>query len=183
MVTRRLCPINATSVTATIGVPTGVYDAAYKMQVLTQHQQVGFGRVAGSLMVDHTFDQIWGLMVVGGTAAWRGGENAIHNQRVPAASAYAHFGYFAGPFVPALGVSLSGFAGHDTDAGAEQGTPLVNAAPSLSLEWSNDWVALLLGASFPYQYDGITRDANGRTRSPWGFGPWIVAVGAAFSPF
>jgi hypothetical protein len=182
-VTRRLGNINATSLTALLGLPTGVYDAQYGGIALAQHQQVGFGRVTGSLILDHTMDEIWGVIVVGGLASWRGGQNRFDSYRAPSATAYAYTGYYLGPFVPAVGLGLTGFDGHDRDKTQRETTGLASLAPSVSIEWATDWVALLAGAVFPYQYDGISTDANGAPKSPWGWGSWIVGLGLALSPF
>jgi hypothetical protein len=183
MLARKLGPIGATSLSATVGVPTGEFDGRYKMRLLSQSQQRGFGKPTASLMLDHVGDELWGLTLVGATAAWRGGENAISNYRAPSASVYGHVGYFLGRFVPAVGLTLTALSGHDRDQTVEQFTGLYLAAPSVSIEWSNDWVAVLLGASFPYQYDGFTETTEGRPRIPHGWGPWLVGVGFAVSPF
>jgi hypothetical protein len=171
LLTRRLGPINATSVTASIGLPTGVYDAQYKMDYLTQEKQLGLGRVSGSLTLDHTLDQTWGIIVLGGSAAYRGGENALHSYRAPAAGLWAYTGYFLGPFVPALGLSVSHFFGHDRDRTLEQDSSLTTVNGNVSLEWSSDYLAILAGASLPYTVPGFSLD------------PWVVALGVTFSPF
>jgi hypothetical protein len=182
--TYKLGPINATSVTAVLGLPSGVYDAKkYGTTYLRQHQQTGFGRVTGSLMVDHTMDEIWGVVVLGGVAAYRGGENRLGNYRAPSATGYAYAGRFVGPFVPAVGLALTGFAGHDRDRTEEERTALVSVAPSLSIEWATEYFALLLGGTIPYQYDGFDKDSEGRPRTPHGFGPWMVALGISVAPF
>jgi hypothetical protein len=175
--------IHDTLVTAAIGLPTGKYATQYKMTYLRQHRQLGFGKLAASLTVDHTLDKIWGLVVVGATGAWRGGDNSIGNYRAPSGSAYAFAGYFLGPVVPAVGVSLTGFSGHDKDRGEDENTGLYLLSPTLSLEWSTPWVAVLAGFSLPYQYDGITSTAEGGPRSPWGFGSWSATLGISVSPF
>jgi hypothetical protein len=104
---------------------------------------------------------MWGLIVLGGAAAWRGGENRIHNYRAPSGTLYGYAGYFLGPLVPASGLSVTGFTGHDRDQDLPQTTPLFSIGREFSLEWSTDWIAVLIAASFPYGYDGITQDENG----------------------
>ncbi len=183
MLTRRLGPILATSVTGSLVLPTGINNAKYQTIDLKPGQQTGFGKVTGSLMVDHTLDQTWGLVVVGANAAYRGGINDVDNHRASTGSLYAYTGYFLGPLVPAVGVSVSGYAGHDWDKSTVLRTPLFSITPSFSLEWSTAWVAVLLGASMPYQNDGISRDNGGFPRSPWSVGAWTVALGIALSPF
>jgi hypothetical protein len=182
-VTRKLGSINATSLTASLTLPTGTHDVKYKMSMLRQHQQLGFGKVAGSLVLDHTMDQIWGLVVLGGAASWRGGENDVQSYRPPSGSAYAYAGYFLGPIVPALGLSVTGLPGHDRDQGNEEETALYSAAANASIEWSTSWMAILIAGSLPYQYDGVLLDQSGRPRNPWGFGPWTVSLGVSFAPF
>jgi hypothetical protein len=183
--TRKLGRINATSLTATLGLPTGVYDARTTRlgTPLNQSQQIGFGEFTGGLTVDHTFDEVWGLAVVGGSASWRGGTNKIHNYRSPTATAYGYVGYFLGPLVPAVGLSISGYKDHDKDLDVVQQTPLYSFAANLSIEWSVDWIALLVAASVPYGYDGFKKNDSGLPRSPWGFFPWTVSLGIAVSPF
>jgi uncharacterized protein YcsI (UPF0317 family) len=44
-------------------------------------------------------------------------------------------------------------------------------AGNLSLEWSSDYVAFLVGASLPYSVPDFELE------------PWIVALGVTFSPF
>jgi len=160
---------------------------------LNQSAQLGFGKVTASLIADHVMDQVWGLIVVGGVGAYRGGENKINSYRAPSATGYAYAGYFWGRFVPAFGLSLTTVAPtipleshpkyHDIDVNAEQYTPIVSLAANASVEWSTDWIALLVAVSVPYKYDGLYANDSGVARSPWGFMPWSVAFGVAASPF
>jgi len=181
--TRKLGPIGATLLTFSAGLPTGDYKGRYKMRILNQSQQRGFGKPTAAVTLDHSSDKLWGLTVVGATAAWRGGENEINNYRAPTGSLYGYLGYYLGPLVPALGLSVTGSTGHDRDQTVEQITGLYSAAANLSLEWSSDYLAVLLGASFPYQYDGIYENTEGQPRNPWGWGPWMVGLGVSVSPF
>ena len=181
--TRKLGPIGATALTFAAGMPTGQYDGEYKMKILNQSQQRGFGRPTASVTLDHTSDEIWGLTVVGASGAWRGGQNDLDNYRAPSASAYSYLGYYLGPLVPAVGLSVTGATGNDRDQTVKQANGLYSAAASVSVEWSTDWLAVLVGGSFPYQYDGTYKDTEGRARSPWGWGPWVVAMGVWFAPF
>jgi hypothetical protein len=180
--TRKFGNINDTMLTAVLGIPTGTYKEYYKGRPLEQHQQLGFGKFTGSLILDHTMDRGWGLIVVGGLASYRGGENSIQSYRAPSATTYAYTGYYLGPFVPVLGLSVSGFLDHDRSVNEEAATALFIVAANASIEWSNDYFALLAGASIPYQYDGLTT-VGGIPHSPWGWGSWIVGLGLALSPF
>jgi len=183
--TRKLGRINSLLLTAIVGIPNGTYDARWNAggTYLNQTQKIGFGKTTGSHILYQTLDQVWGAIVFGGSAAWRGGENKIHNYRAPSGTLYGYTGYFLGPFVPAFGLSVTGFTGHDRDQDADQYTPYLTAAANLSIEWSCPWVALFLGASFPYGYDRIYKDDNGQPRSPWRFQPWTVALGVSVAPF
>jgi hypothetical protein len=178
--------IRDTSLTLSLGLPTGTHNAAYKMDLLTQEKQLGPGRVSGTLMLDHTIDEQWGLIVVGGMAGWRGGQNELGNYRAPFASAYAYAGYFLGPFVPTLGVAATGFPQPDRDRGLEQDVPLVLAAANASIEWSTDWIALLVGVSVPFGlYAKKSAMVGGvqNAQSSTGIQPWTAALGVSISPF
>jgi hypothetical protein len=201
--TGRFGPINATAVTATLGLPTGAHAAQYRGTTLNQDQQLGFGNFNGSLMVDQTVDETWGLIVLGGFVGHRGGcgyfapagsssgpslhcdgTNDLGSYRAPVGSLYTYAGYFLGPFVPSLGVQLIGFTGHDTSQGVEQTLPLYLFAANASIEWSNDDVAVLLGASFPFGLDTVTAAPGAGTNSSFfQLQPWVVALGVSVSPF
>jgi hypothetical protein len=180
--TRRFGAIAATAVTASLVLPTGKYDTVYKTRPLRQHNQLGFGRYGGSLMIDHNMDESWGLVVVGASGNYRGGQNRLESYRAPSGSVYSYAGYYLGRFVPALGVSATGFTGHDRDRSDEEDSALYLFAATASIEWSTDWMALIVGGSLPYQFDGRYSKDN-RPKNPWGFGQWTVGVGLALSPF
>src|SRR5260221_12292679 len=102
------------------------------------------------------------------------------------ASLYGYGGYFLGPFVPALGVSLTGFLKPDRDRTLEQDVPLLLVAANASIEWSNDLVAILAGVSVPYGLAGktpTTEAAAPGSQTITGLQPWTVAIGVSVSPF
>jgi hypothetical protein len=181
--TLKLGAINNTLLTAALGLPTGKYDQVYKNTPLRQHQQLGFGRYAGTVSLDHVMDELWGLTVLGASAAYRGGENSLSSYRAPAGSAYAYVGYFVGKLVPSVGLSITGLTGHDRDRSQDELTGLYMATPTVSIEWGNDWIGLLAGAAFPYQYDGVRVDSDGHPRSPWGWGPYSFSLALSLAPF
>jgi len=181
--TARLGAINDTLFTAAVGLPTGKYDQQYKNAYLRQHQQLGFGKVAATASLDHVMDELWGLMVVGVTGAYRGGTNSLASYRAPAASAYGYAGYFLGKLVPSVGLTLTGLPGHDRDRSQEELTGLFVATPSVALEWGNDWVAFMAAAAFPYQYDGFRTTTEGRPRNPWGWAPYSFTLALSIAPF
>jgi hypothetical protein len=91
-----------------------------------------------------------------------------------------------GPFVPALGLTLSGFLKPDQNAKDDQDVPLVLLAPNASIEWSNDLVAVLLGVSVPfglYAKKSTIESIPGTQPSPTGIQPWTAAIGVSVSPF
>jgi hypothetical protein len=180
--TRRFGEINDTTLTLLVGFPTGVNDASYKMDPLTQEKQLGLGKFTGSATVDHTFDKTWGLIVVGSSFAYRGGENQYGNYRAPSGAVYGYSGYFMGPWVPSLGLSLQHFFGVDRDRGLDQQVQLWSLAGTFELEWSTDWIAILGGVSLPIGWDehGVVDGANS---NPVGLQPWTVGLGVTVSPF
>jgi hypothetical protein len=170
MVTRRLGAINATSLTLSLGIPTGGHKAANRMAPLRQDKQMGHGKFTGGAMVDHTFDNLWGPAVIGATVDYRGGTNDLDSYRAPTASAYAYAGYLLGPFVPVAGLTVTGVREKDRDQQRVQDLPLLTVAANASIEWSTDYFALLLGASIPF-------DVKGKMQ------PWTAGLGLSLSPF
>jgi len=185
MITRRFGEINDTSVTLSLGVPTGVYDARYKNDYLTQEKQLGAGRPTGSLMLDHVMDEQWGLFVLGGTLAYRGGENKLGNYRAPVGNVYGYCGYYLGPWVPSLGLTYQSFFGIDRDRGLKQEQRLMSVTGTIALEWSTDWLAILAGASLPFGFYAPHKSVDGEksTLNTPGLQPWTFAVGLSVSPF
>jgi hypothetical protein len=193
--TFRFGSINENALTLALGLPTGTAGAQYKGTQLTQEKQLGAGTMSGSLMLDHTMDQTWGLIVLGGLAALRScgetgfcGQNRYGNYRSPMASLYGYGGYFMGPFVPALGVTFTGFLKPDRDQGLDQDVPLLLVAGNASIEWSNDLVAVLIGVSFPFglyaKKDTVSQPMGlGNTPSSTGLQPWTAAIGVSVAPF
>jgi hypothetical protein len=200
MATRKLGTDNSTLLTGIVVLPTGTYKAVYVPAgtttplVLSPTQQLGYGKVTGSLLIDHIFDQDWGLIIVGGAANYRGGKQSAdyyhapdgtvfseHWYRAPGATAYAYAGYFLGPLVPTLGINVVGTTGPDTrgDFGDTVGTPVLSAAGQASLEWSNPYFAVLLGAYLPLSIYQDSWQDYGHLKLQ----AWTVALGLSASPF
>jgi hypothetical protein len=179
LLARRLGPSNAWLASAVVGVPTGAHDTRFRMQMLPQDRQLGLGRPTAALVVDYTADNLWGPIVSGVSANWRGGENDQGSYRAPTISGYSYAGYLLGPFVPAAGVSLTSFLGKDRDAGEEMAVPRATVAGQLSIEWATDWMALLVAFQLPYDYKVSSVTVRPTSR----FGAWIAGVGAAFAAF
>jgi hypothetical protein len=121
-------------------------------------------------------------MVLGGAGGYRGGTNSIGNYRSPSASLWYYAGYFLGPLVPVGGVTLTGFTKQDTTGGFGEtlNAPVCTVAANGSIEWSTDYVAVLLGATFPYALRGDNWSMSGRD---YRWLSWTVALGLSFSPF
>jgi hypothetical protein len=185
LVTRRFGEINDTALTLSLGIPTGVHDGKYRNDYLTQEKQLGAGELSGALALEHTLDQDWGVAVFGASGSYRGGENELGNYRAPVANAYGYCGYFLGPWVPSLGLTVQRFLGVDRDRGLDQQVQLMSVTATLALEWSTDWIAILAGASLPYGWEGSAAPdgaAENDLLGP-GFQPWTVSVGMSVSPF
>jgi hypothetical protein len=179
--TRRFGEINATSLTLLVAAPTGTHDAKFRTILLTQEKQLGLGRVNGSLTLDHTIDETWGLIVLGGSFGYRGGKNEFGSYRAPVAALYGYTGYFKGPWVPSLGLSLSHFFGVDLDRGLSQQVQLWAVTGTLAVEWSNDWLAILGGVSLPVGW--ATRGQVDGAQNSGALQPWTAGVGFTVSPF
>lgn len=181
---RRLGEINDTTVTATLGLPTGTDYVGSKGTPFSQEKQLGIGRLTGGVIVDHTLDEIWGTIVLGGSFSYRGGENKYGNYRGPVGNLYAYSGYFVGPFVPALGLTLNRFFGVDRNLGSDQQENVFTVAGTFSLEWSTDWLAILGAVSLPYGWDVQGKqDQGGANPLHPGLQPWSVGLGVTVSPF
>jgi len=182
--TRRFGEINNTALTLSVGFPTATHDARYKNDLLTQEKQLGIGKVTGTLVLDHTLDELWGIVVLGGSVGYRGGKNELGNYRAPVANVYGYAGYFMGPWVPSLGLTVQRFFGVDKDRNIDQQEQLTSVAATAEIEWSTDWLAILAGVSVPYGFEvaGLNAEGAGNRLRP-GVQPWTAAVGVSLSPF
>lgn len=182
-ITRKFGEIKATALTLSLGFPTGTHKAAYKNDYLSQEKQLGIGKLTGSLALDHTMDEQWGVIVLGGSVGYRGGENDLGNYRAPVANAYGYVGYFTGPFVPSVGLTLQRYFGVDRDRGLDQQMHLMSATGAAAVEWSSDTLALLAGVSVPFGWEAGAPPPGGVAPQEPGFQPWVIGVGLTLSPF
>ena len=168
--TRKLGMDNASSLTFSLAIPTGDHDVVREGVVLPQQMQPGAGVFSGGMTLEHTFDQEWGLIVLGGSVNYGGRENQIVDSRCPGgtrgdrrgsgAAAWVHAGYIAGPFLPSAGLTLSGKFAHNQETRCdpaqsraevlELDDSLYLASLQLATEWSSDYLALLLAVSAPF---------------------------------
>jgi len=179
--TRRFGEINDTSLTLLVAAPTGASDARFRTILLTQDKQLGIGKVNGTLTLDHTIDETWGLIVLGGSFGYRGGKNEFGSYRAPVGVVYGYTGYFKGPWVPSLGLSVAHFFGVDLDRGLPQEVKLWVVTGTLAVEWSNEWLAILGGVSLPAGF--ANRGTVGGARSSGALQPWTAGIGFTISPF
>ena len=130
-------------------------------------------------------DEQWGVIVLGGSFGYRGGKNDLGNYRAPVGNAYGYLGYFTGPFVPSLGLSLQRYFGVDRDRGLEQQMHLMSLTAAAAVEWSSDTVALLGGVSVPFGWEAGAEAPDGAvdTAQKPGFQPWTISLGLTLSPF
>jgi hypothetical protein len=138
--------------------PTGSHDAVRQGIVLPQRLQLGSGVLGLTAQYQYTRDRDWGLMLVGGTVSYNGWQNGIGDYRAPTATASTHVGYIWGRLVPSAGMTLFGKPAHDRERGASLATssdPLFMLIPSLGLEWSSDWVALMLAGTVGLSQNGL----------------------------
>ncbi len=138
--------------------PTGSSDAVRQGVVLPQHLQLGTGVPGATVMYEHSRDHDWGLVVLGATATYGGWENRIGDYRAPSATAYAHAGYLWGAWVPSAGLTMFAKAARDRERGSDRlpaADPRVMLMPSVGLEWSSEWVAVLPGVILGLSPNGI----------------------------
>ncbi len=161
---RRLGAIGSHQVTLIAIAPTGAADAVRQGIVLPQHLQLGAGVPGATLQYEHTQDRDWGLVLLGGSATYNGWQNEIGDFRAPSATAHAFVGYLAGPLVPSAGLTLFGKARHDRERGADRPAdrdPRIMLLPSVGLEWSSEWVAVLAGAILGLSPGGVQSVSGG----------------------
>jgi hypothetical protein len=153
-VTRKLGIANAHTATLSLTFPVGAHDAVRKGVVLPQRMQLGAGVVSASGVYEYTRDFDWGPMILGGNVFYSGWENSIDefpdmgDFRGSGASGYVYAGYMLGPFVPSLGLNLTAKITGDRERDlALSGQPMVMVSPTVALEWSMDWLAVLISLS------------------------------------
>ena len=138
--------------------PTGSHDAVRQGIVLPQHLQLGSGVPGVTAQYQHTHDKDWGLILLGATANYAGWKNSIGDSRSPSATAYGYAGYMLGRWVPSAGLTLFGKPLHDRERGADRPDrldPKLMLVPSLAVEWSSDWIAVLPAATVGFSYNGL----------------------------
>ena len=122
---------------------------------LKQDRQLGSGKPSGALLVDHVLDNLWGPAVLGGTLVYPGAATSSRTTGPPRAPCTAT-GLPARSAGPVAGAVGDGYRGADRDRGlASDDRPPWMVSANASLEWSTDWVALLVGASLPYHTSGL----------------------------
>lgn len=173
-VTRNFGISNNTSATLSMVFPTGADDAVRQGVILPQQSQLGAGQLGAAATVEHTIDRLWGLAILGASLSYNGAENTIRDSpegdyRAPGAAAFGHLGYIMGPWVASGGLTLSANFGHNRERGQKVDAPLYTAGLSMGLEWSSDYLAVIMGGVLPFSTGGPES--------------WTLALGLATSLF
>ena len=170
-ITRKLGITNAHMVTLTLNAPTGAHDAVRQGVVLPPQLQLGSGVLGaqralrahhGSRLGPHALRRQRQLR--------RLGEQRWRTSAAPAPPATSTLGYLLGPFVALAGRDPLGKFQHDREHDPDYGPdeqasldrsdeddPLLLITPNVGLEWSTDYLALLLSAAPTLSYNGYER--------------------------
>ncbi|MBW2732712.1 MAG: hypothetical protein JRH20_10000 [Deltaproteobacteria bacterium] len=154
-VTRKLGIANASVLTLSASGPAGASEAVRQGVVLPQSLQMGSGVLSFSGVFQHTLDRDWGLIVLGANGTYAGWENSIGDFRGSSGGAFGYAGYIWGPFVPSVGLGLTGQFEHSRERGRPLDDPLFIASPQLAIEWASDTLALLLASTVSVSYKGL----------------------------
>jgi hypothetical protein len=152
--TRKLGITNAHTLTLGLTAPSGAHDAVRKGVILPQRMQLGSGVLGASLTYEYTLDFDWGPMMFGGTLGYGGWENSVGDFRAPSASAYVHIGYMLGPLVPSAGLNITGrfMSDRERHLNVNNVRERFTVSPSVGLEWSSDYLAVMLSFSAPCSF-------------------------------
>jgi hypothetical protein len=189
--TRKLGITNAHTVTLSLTIPTGTHDAVRRGVVLPQRMQLGTGVMGVSGVYEFTRDFDWGPMIFGGNVFYGGWENSIKERggdfRGSGASGYVYAGYLLGPLVPSVGLNLTAkITGDRQDGFALDGQPMVMVSPTVALEWSVDWLAVLLSASLQLSlFEGSDPlfGGAGNWEAVFELETWTIGLGVQTSVF
>lgn len=155
-VTRKLGITNASTLTLSLNFPTGSHDAVRQGIVLPKSMQLGPGSVTGGLTYEYTQDHDLGVLIYGLSIGYGGWENSIGDSSASSAGGYLHAGFLIGPLAPAIGFTLSSkFVGDRERYARIPDQPMLIGTFSASLEWSTDWLAVLLGLNLPVADTGV----------------------------
>ncbi|MBW1870805.1 MAG: hypothetical protein JRJ19_02005 [Deltaproteobacteria bacterium] len=169
--TRKLGITNAHTLTLSLTAPSGAHDSVRKGVILPQRMQLGSGVMGASLTYEYTLDFDWGPMIFGGTLGYGGWENSVGDFRAPSASAYVHLGYLLGPLVPSAGLNITGRFMSDRERylNVNSVRERFTVSPTVGLEWSSDYLAIMLSFSAPCSFQRMDN--------------WSVGIGLQTSLF
>jgi len=170
-VSRKLGITNAHLLTLALTAPSGAHDAVRKGVILPQRQQLGSGVMGASLTYEYTRDFDWGLMIFGSTLGYGGWENSVGDFRAPSLSAYVHIGYLLGPLVPSAGLNFTGrfMSDRERELDVMNTREMFTVTPTVGLEWSSDYLAVMLSVSTPFSFQRMDS--------------WMVGLGLQTSLF
>jgi hypothetical protein len=156
---RKLGIANNSLLALGVSFPTGSYDSARAGGEVPFRSELGTGVMGASLSFEHTIDRTWGLWIVGGSGNYGGWENKVGDLRASSLTAFSHVGFLLGPFVPSVGLSVTGKFFKDRAqeyAGEEIPNQAMLLFPvSFSLEWSSDYIAILASSSLQLSTSGL----------------------------
>lgn len=156
---RKLGIANTSLVALGVSFPTGSFDSARAGGEVPFRSELGTGVMGASLSFEHTIDRTWGLWILGASGNYGGWENSVGDQRASSLTGFAHVGFLLGPFVPSLGLSVTGKFTKDKaqeHSGEEIPDQSMLLFPvNLSIEWSSDYLALLASSSLQLSTDGL----------------------------
>jgi hypothetical protein len=103
------------------------------------------------------------------------------------ASGYVYAGYLLGPFVPSVGLNLTAKITADRERDlALAGQPMIMLSPTVAVEWSIDWLAILLSASMQFSlFEGSQAlfGGAGDWKAVFELETWTVGLGVQTSIF
>jgi hypothetical protein len=189
--TRKLGITNAHTVTLSLSIPVGSHDAVRRGVVLPQRMQLGSGVMSVAGVYEYTRDFDWGPMIFGGNVFYSGWENSIKERgndfRGSGAAGYVYAGYMLGPFVPSVGLNLTTkITGDRGDGFPMEGQPMVMVSPTVAIEWSIDWLAILLSASTQFSlFEGSNAlfGGAGDWKAVFELETWTIGLGVQTSIF
>jgi hypothetical protein len=189
--TRKLGITNAHTVTLSLSIPVGSHDAVRRGVVLPQRMQLGSGVMSVAGVYEYTRDFDWGPMIFGGNVFYSGWENSIKERgndfRGSGAAGYVYAGYMRGPFAPSVGLNLTTkITGDRGDGFPMEGQPMVMVSPTVAIEWSIDWLAILLSASTQFSlFEGSNAlfGGAGDWKAVFELETWTIGLGVQTSIF
>jgi hypothetical protein len=137
LATRQFGMEGDTSASITLGLPTAEYDRVIEGNAVDYDAQLGTGVTTFGLTAEHSLNNDWGPVILGGGYNYGGGTNDIGNKRGSSLTMYCYAGYRTEMMVHSVGANLSIPLSDDEN----QGNVVEGQSPFLltlqyGLEWS-----------------------------------------------